>query len=225
MLVKNLMPGTLVNRREELPDGTLFGTPGAPMTRIALTGGIATGKSYVVGRLRAAGVPVVDADALAREVVAPGTPGLRAIVGRFGQELLTPEGALDRARLGEIVFRDPVARRDLEAITHPAIRERIAGFFAAQPSDIPFAVADIPLLYETGGEARFDRVVVVACEPETQIMRVMARDGLSRQDAERRMAAQIPIADKVARADYVIRTDGTHAETDEQVAALLEKLA
>jgi dephospho-CoA kinase len=194
------------------------------MLRIALTGGIATGKSYVAEHMRRAGVPLIDADLLAREVVAPGTPALDAIVTRFGTSVLTPDGSLDRARLGDIVFRDAEARRELEAMTHPAIAERIAQFFASQPPEVRFAVADIPLLYETGGQARFDRVIVVACAPDTQIRRVMTRDRLHREDAERRLAAQMPIADKAARADFVIRTDGTHAETDRQVDELLEKL-
>jgi dephospho-CoA kinase len=194
------------------------------MLRIALTGGIATGKSYVASRLRQAGVAVIDADALAREVVAPGSPGLAAIVTRFGPDILTPDGGLDRPRLGAMVFRDTAARHDLEAITHPAIRAAIERFFALQPADARFAVADVPLLYETGANARFDRVVVVACDPATQVARVMARDALSREDAERRLAAQLPIAEKVARADYVIRTDGAHEETDRQVDRLLEKL-
>ena len=194
------------------------------MLKIALTGGIATGKSHVAGRLREAGVPVVDADQLSREVVEPGTPGLAAIVARFGSDILASTGSLDRARLGQIVFRDAAARRDLEAIVHPAVRQRVDNFFTGLPEATPLAVADIPLLFETGGERRFDKVIVVACSPDTQIARVMARNGLSRADAERRVASQLPIENKVRRADYVIKTDGTHAETDAQVAALLDEL-
>jgi dephospho-CoA kinase len=194
------------------------------MDRIALTGGIATGKSHVANRLRDAGVPVVDADQLAREAVAPGTRGLAAVVARFGDDILTPHSSLDRARLGEIVFRDANARRDLEAIIHPAVGKGIDEFFARLPSNTPFAVADIPLLFETGGEHRFDKVIVVACARETQIERVMARDGLSREEAERRVASQWPIAEKVKKADYVIRTDGTHEQTNAQVTALLTQL-
>jgi dephospho-CoA kinase len=194
------------------------------LLRIALTGGIATGKTYVASRLREAGVPVIDADVLAREVVAPGTPGLDAVIQRFGGAILTSEGTLNRARLGEIVFRDESARKDLEAIVHPAVRRRIEKFFEQLPENTPFAVADIPLLYETGRAKDFDRVIVVAASPETQIARVMARDGLSRETAERRLAAQLPIASKVDKADFVIRTDGTYAETADQVAALLKKL-
>lgn len=195
------------------------------MRRVALTGGIATGKSYVTARLRAAGVPVVDADVLAREAVAPGTPGLAAIVARFGPAVVTPDGTLDRAALGERVFADASARRDLEAIVHPAVRAAIDDFFAKLPPATPLAVADIPLLYETGRAGEFDAVVVVACRPATQVARVMARDGLSRAQAEARVAAQWPIADKVARADHVIETDGSFAETDRQVEALLAHIS
>ena len=194
------------------------------MRRVALTGGIATGKSYVALRLLRAGVPVVDADVAARHVVAPGSPGLAAVVDRFGGDVLTADGLLDRAKLGALVFADPRARRDLEAIIHPLVRAQLEQFFDRLPPDTPFAVADIPLLYETGRQADFEVVVVVAATPDTQIARVMARDGLSREDAERRLAAQWPIEKKVALADEVIRTDGTFDETDAQVDALLARL-
>jgi dephospho-CoA kinase len=194
------------------------------MRRIALTGGIATGKSYVLSRLRAAGVPVVDADVLARAAVRPGSAGLAAVIDRFGRELVMPDGTLDRARLAAIVFQDNAARRDLEAIVHPFVRHEIDEFFRALPADVPFAVADIPLLYETGRQRQFEKVIVVACARETQLQRVMARGGQTRADAERRIAAQLPIDAKVTLADYVIRTDGTHEETDAQVARLIDEL-
>ena len=194
------------------------------MLRIALTGGIATGKSHVTSRMREAGVSVIDADVIAREVVKPGKPGLASIVARFGTSILTPEGELDRLGLGKIVFRDPAARRDLEAIVHPPVSKAIDDFFAHLPRETPFAVADIPLLFETGRQVRFDRVIVVACTREHQLERVMARDGLTLDEAERRVASQWPIEAKVKRADYVIHTDGTHVETDEQVTAVLDRL-
>jgi dephospho-CoA kinase len=194
------------------------------MLRVGLTGGIGTGKSYVLRRLRAAGVPAVDADILAREAVAPGSAGLAAVVERFGADVLTADGTLDRARLGALVFRDDAARRDLEQIVHPIVRRGIAAFFESLAKDTALAVADIPLLYETHRERQFDKVVVVACAPATQVSRVMARDGLSQEEAERRVAAQLPIGEKARRADYVIRTDGTHAETDAQIARLLDSL-
>lgn len=194
------------------------------MRRVALTGGIATGKSYVATRLARAGIPLVDADVAARNAVAPGSVGLAAVVERFGPGMLSADGTLNRGRLGAIVFGDDQARRDLEAIVHPAVRRAIEAFFLALPPDTRVAVADIPLLFETGRQAAFDCIVVVACAPETQVARVMARDGLSRADAERRVAAQWPIAKKAQLADEVISTDGTFADTDAQVDALLTRL-
>ena len=187
------------------------------MTRAALTGGIATGKSYCLARFSALGVPVIDADVLAREAVAPGSAGLRAVVERFGAHLVQPDGTLDRPALGAIVFSDGAARTALEAIIHPEVRRRIREWFAQVPRGIPVAIADIPLLFETGQEHDFDRVIVAACEPGEQLRRVMARDGLSAEEARKRLAAQWPIEEKVARADFVVRTDGTHEETDAQI--------
>lgn len=180
--------------------------------RVALTGGIATGKSVVARCLGDAGLPVIDADQVARDVVAPDTPGLVAVTGRFGAGILTAAGALDRAALGRLVFSDAAARRDLEAILHPRIRGVIDGFFAALPIGAP-GVAEIPLAYETGWGARFDVVVVVACHPEVQRARLRARDGLSEAEARQRLAAQWPIDDKVRLADAVVRTDGDLAAT------------
>lgn len=194
------------------------------MRRVALTGGIATGKTYVSTKLREAGIPVVDADVLAREVVAPGTAGLVAVRRRFGPDAVRADGTLDRVRIGHLVFRDRRARLDLEAIVHPAVQKAIEGFFAALPKRTPCAVADIPLLFETGRAGAFDAVVVAACPREMQIARVMARDHLSREDAERRLAAQWPIDDKVKKATHVIRTEGSFADTDTQIAALIKTL-
>jgi dephospho-CoA kinase len=193
--------------------------------RIALTGGIATGKSYVRTRFEALGVPTIDADALAREAVARGTPGLAAVAARFGPDVLDASGALDRPKLGAIVFRDAQARRDLEQIVHPFVRRAIDDWFASLDPSTPFAVADIPLLYETGRHRDFARVVVAACEPETQLRRLMARDNLRQDDAERRIAAQLPIAEKAQRADYVVRTDGTFDETNRQVRDIVTALS
>ena len=192
--------------------------------RIALTGGIATGKSYVANKIREAGVPMVDADALAREVVAPGTPGLAAVRKRFGPDSVRRDGTMDRVRIAQIVFKDKRARLDLEAIIHPAVQRAIDEFFATLPKRTPFAVADIPLLYETGRENQFNAVVVVACPRDMQLQRVMERNKLSKEDAERRLNAQLPIDKKVEKATYVIRTDGTFEETDRQVADLIKKL-
>lgn len=193
--------------------------------RIALTGGIATGKSYVATKIRDAGVPIVDADVLSREVVAPGTAGLAAVRKRFGPDSVRRDGTMDRVRIAQIVFKDKRARLDLEAIIHPAVQKAIDEFFATLPKRTPFAVADIPLLYETGRENQFNAVVVVACPRDTQLQRLMERNKLSKEDAERRLNAQLPIDKKVEKATYVIRTDGTFEDTDKQVAELIKKLA
>lgn len=194
--------------------------------RVALTGGIATGKSYVTQRLYEADIPTIDADRLAREAVAPGTPGLRAVVARFGRSVLSDGGALDRAALGALVFGDAEARRDLEAIVHPDVYRRIAQWQTqlARHGHRGPVVADIPLLFETGHGGDFDGVVVVACDPTRQLARLVARDGLTPQQAQQRMDAQWPMADKIAAADYVVRTDGTLADTDAQVAQLVRQL-
>lgn len=194
--------------------------------RIALTGGIATGKSHVRAQFEALGVPTIDADILARQAVEPGTPGRVAVIERFGDSVLDSSGILDRRRLGAIVFADPQARRDLELIIHPFVRKEIDDWFASlEAAGAPFGVADIPLLYETGRESDFDAVVVAACDPETQLVRLMARDHLNPTEARLRIAAQLPIADKVRRADYVVRTDGTLEETAARVQQVQRAMA
>jgi dephospho-CoA kinase len=196
------------------------------MKRVALTGGIATGKSHVRAQLQQLGVPTIDADKLAREVVAAGTPGFDAVLTRFGRDILDESGALDRRKLGSIVFADPVARRDLEQIIHPAVRGAIDAWFASLGDKAPgFAIADIPLLYETGRHREFDAVIVTACAPETQIARVVARDGITEAEARARVAAQLPIEEKASRADYVIRTDDAFEETNRQVREVFSRLA
>lgn len=199
--------------------------PKARVRRIALTGGIATGKSYVRGRFEALGIPTIDSDVLAREAVAPGTPGLAAVVTRFGRDVLDEHGALDRQKLARIVFADPDARLALEAIVHPDVRRAADRWFdSLDPARHPFAIADIPLLYEVGRDRDFDAVVVAVCDPGTQLSRLMARDSLSESEAGQRLAAQLPIEEKVRRADYVIRTDGTFEETDRLVREVLAEL-
>jgi dephospho-CoA kinase len=192
--------------------------------RVALTGGIATGKSYVRARFEELGVPTIDSDTLAREAVAPGTSGLEAVIARFGAGVLDPVGALDRRKLGAIVFADPAERKALEAIIHPEVVRASNAWFAALDPSHPFAIADIPLLYEVGRDRAFDAVVVTACDPEEQVRRVMKRDRLPEAEARQRIAAQLPIEEKVARADYVIRTDGSFAETDKQVSEVARAL-
>lgn len=199
------------------------------MLRVALTGGIGTGKTSVLARWRARGVPAVEADHLAHDVIAPGTPGAAAVRDRFGPGVFTPDGAVDRARLGALVFADADARRDLEAIVHPAVRARIDRWMAeVAGAGSAVAVAEIPLLFETGREGEFDRVVVTVCEPDEQLRRVVAR-GSSEGDARRRIAAQLPLDVKALRAHYVIRTGGTLAETaaraDEVYACLVAEAA
>ncbi len=194
------------------------------MLQAALTGGIATGKSYCLGRFEALGIPTVDADRLARLAVAPGSPGLAAAVERFGPSVLREDGTLDRGALATIIFADRAARADLEAIVHPEVYRRIREWFARRPPATPVAVADIPLLFETGHQHDFDRVIVCACSAGEQLRRLVARDGLREPDARARLAAQWPIGEKEKRAGYVIRTDGTFAETDAQIRAVADAL-
>ncbi len=194
------------------------------MLRVALTGGIATGKSFSLARFAALGVPVVDADALAREIVAPGSPALASVRALFGARVLAADGSLDRAALGRIVFSDRAARADLEAIVHPAVYRRIGEWFFALPPGTPVAIADIPLLLETGHSPDFHRVIVCACDPAEQLRRLMARDRLSEPEARARLNAQWPIDEKVARADYVIRTDATMADTEAQIRTVYAQL-
>jgi dephospho-CoA kinase len=193
---------------------------------VGLTGGLATGKSTVSDILRGLGCVVLDADVLAREVVEPGQPALATIAREFGADILRPDGTLDRKRLGAIVFADPERRRRLEAITHPAIRDRYLARLAelqAQGFD-GVVVWDAPVIIESGGYTSVDRLVVVVTDDATQRARALARDG-DRADLERRIASQMPLADKAKLADYVIDNSGaraaTEARTREVHAALL----
>ena len=190
------------------------------MLRAALTGGIATGKSFCLERFAALGAAVIDADVLAREAVSPHSLGLAAVAERFGPGVIRPDGSLDRAALGHIVFKNPALRAHLEAIVHPEVYRRIGEWFANLPGGTRLAIADIPLLFETGHEHDFQRVIVVACRPEEQLRRVMDRDRLSEEQARARIAAQRPIDDKVKRADHVINTDGTLTDTEASVRSL-----
>jgi len=194
------------------------------MLRIALTGGIATGKSHVLDQFRKRGVPCLDADLLTHGVESAGTEATQAIAARFG-DVLAADGAVDRQKLAPLVFADPGARRDLEAIVHPAVYRAIAAGLRAFEllGGYPLAVVDVPLLYETGHAQDFDRVIVMACPPEVQIARLIER-GMSDAEARQRIAAQWPTEEKAARADFVIRTDGSVEETDEQVEAILTSL-
>ena len=186
--------------------------------RVALTGGIATGKSHVRARFEELGVPTIDSDVLAREAVQPGSAGHAAVIARFGPDILDASGMLDRRKLAGVVFSNVEARRDLEHIIHPVVRAATEAWFASvDASRHPFAIADIPLLYETGRDADFDAVIVVACHPGTQLRRVIERDKLTEAEARSRIAAQLPIEEKISRANHVIRTDGSFLDTDAQV--------
>ncbi len=201
-------------------------TEASRLFRVALTGGIATGKSYCLAKFAEAGTPTIDADVLARQAVAPGTAGFDAVRSRFGAAVVTAEGGLDRVALGRVVFADADARRALEAIVHPAVYAAIGRWFEAlaRSGQHRVAIADIPLLYETGHEADYDAVVVASCSADQQVARLMARPGFSRDDAERRIAAQWPVAEKARRADYVIDTSGSFEETDAQVRDVWARL-
>jgi dephospho-CoA kinase len=184
------------------------------MLKVAVTGGIGTGKSAVLARFADFGAPVVDADALVHEQLRAGAPAAAEVRSRFGEAVATAGGDIDRARLGALVFQDERARRDLEAILHPAVYRAIDAWMRAQEAGgARVGVAEIPLLFETGHEGDFDCVVVTACDGEEQVRRTMARAGMSEADARRRVAAQWPLAEKIRRADFVIRTDGTIEST------------
>lgn len=190
-----------------------------------LTGGIGSGKSTAAALLRERGVPVVDADELAREAVAPGSAGLALVLAELGPELLGPDGALDRKRLGALVFSDETARKRLNSITHPIVRRLSQERFAElgrQGAEL--AAYDVPLLFEVGLDAVLRPVVLVAASESTQVARILARDGLTEAEARARIAAQLPLAVKRQRADHVLENDGTRAELAAQLDALLPKL-
>jgi dephospho-CoA kinase len=190
---------------------------------VGLTGGVASGKSTVSSMLRELGAVVIDADRLAREVVAPGTEGLAEIVAAFGDGVLTPEGELDRPAMGAIVFDDEEARRRLEAIIHPRVRRRGAELEAAAGADT-VVVHDIPLLAETGQADAFDAVVVVDVPVETQVRRMVELRGMSREEAEARIAAQASREDRLAVATHVIDNTGTLEDLRERVGEVFESL-
>jgi len=189
-----------------------------------LTGGIGSGKSTVAQLMAARGVAVVDADALAREVVAPGGPAYRDVAAAW-PEAIAADGAVDRKRLGAIVFGDPAARARLEAIMHPRIATAAAERLAALASEgHRLALYEATLLVESGRWRDFDGLIVVTASTETQIARAMARDQLSRGEAEARLGAQLPTEEKVRVATHVIDNDGARAATEAQVEALLTTL-
>ncbi len=188
------------------------------MRIIGLTGGIASGKSMVARILEGLGGVIIDADQLAREVVAPGEPAYLAIVDEFGEEILNPDRTLDRRAIGRIVFADPAARRCLERITHPAIASLAEKKLAAlREAGVSVVFYMAPLLIEAGVTSRVDEVWVVYADQETQIARLMQRDGISRAEALQRLAAQMPMAEKCTYGKVVIDNRGTPEETERQV--------
>jgi dephospho-CoA kinase len=191
------------------------------MLKIALTGGIATGKSYILAQLRERGVPTIDADAIVHELFEPDTAVTQAVALEFGKAILREDGRVDRAVLASKVFSNDNARLRLEAIVHPVVYDRLRQWFAVRGR--PLGVASIPLLYETHREGDFDAVIVTACGADQQLTRLLAR-GLSEEDARLRMAAQMPADEKARKADYVIRTGGTMGETSAQLDEVVSAL-
>jgi dephospho-CoA kinase len=189
--------------------------------RIALTGGIASGKSTVAQLFAALGAKLIDMDQVAREVVAPGSPALAQIAARFGQQILLSDGSLDRAKLRDVVFADAAARADLEAITHPLIRARVAELGAKLAG--PYQLIAVPLLAETGTARDYDRVLVVDTDPQLQLQRLMARDRMGQSDALRIISAQAAREARLAIADDVIRNEGDINALATQVQALHQR--
>ena len=200
------------------------------MLKVGLTGGIATGKTYVADSLRKLGCEVSDADVVARIIVEPGQPAYEDIVQAFGPEILQPDGTIDRARLGAIIFANEQARLNLNAMTHPRIHEAQSRWLAEVAERNPNAIAiiDASLMIESGGYKKFDKIIVVYCSLEVQLERLMTRNNLSCEEAMKRIAAQMPASEKLKYADYSVETSGGFEATDQQVESLyieLEKQA
>jgi dephospho-CoA kinase len=196
------------------------------MLKVGLTGGIATGKSYVLGVLHELGCEVSDADTLAHQAIEPGKPAYQDIVHEFGRVVLNEDGTINRAALGGLVFADAAKRERLNAIVHPRVYEVQAEWLAEVATHNPQAIAvlDAALIIETGSYKRFDKVVVVWCEPQLQLERLMARNNLPREQAEARIAAQMPSAEKLKFADFAINTSVGFEDTRQQTEALYRQL-
>jgi dephospho-CoA kinase len=192
------------------------------MLSVGLTGSIAVGKSYVCRVFRDAGFPVLDADITAREVVAAGTEGLASVVSAFGPEVLLENGEMDRSKVASIVFSDPQKLQLLNSIIHPLVFEAQHKWLNAQEASSPngVAIVDAALMIESGGYKRFDKLIVVWCEPDIQLARVMARDGFDEETAKRRISSQMPQDEKKRFADYLIDTSKSFEETRKQVERL-----
>lgn len=191
---------------------------------IGLTGSVATGKSTVSNMIQHAGIPLVDADIAARKVVEPGTEGLKEIVAYFGEEILLADGTLDRAKLGEIIFKDKEKREKLNEITHPRVKEYMLEarerFFRAGEELVFF---DIPLLFESHLESLVDQIIVVWTTPETELKRLMERNNLTKEEALARINSQIGIDEKAKKADFVINNNESLEKTQKQVYTFIER--
>ena len=196
------------------------------MLKVGLTGSIAVGKSFLCNVFRELGCHVLDADKTAREVVEPGTAGHRNIIKQFGEGVLAADGSIDRKRLGAIVFADEQKRELLNSIVHPLVIESQDEWLRECEADDPrgIAIVDAALMIESGGYKRFDSLIVVWCEPAIQLGRLMLRDGLTREEAAKRIAAQMPQDEKKRFADHLIDTSNGFDETREQTIAVFEKL-
>jgi dephospho-CoA kinase len=196
------------------------------MLKVGLTGSIAVGKSFVLDVLGELGARTIDADAVAREVVEPGAAGLRAVVNEFGHEILRPDGSLNRAELGAIVFADQAKLQKLNSILHPFIIARQDEIMRHWEDETPDAIAivDAALMIESGGYKRLDKLIVVYCQPEIQLERLMKRDDISREEAERRINAQMPQEEKKRHADYLIDTSEGFDSARQQTTAVWQEL-
>ena len=196
------------------------------MLKVGLTGSIAVGKSFVLVIFRELGCHVLDADKTAREVVEPGTKGLAEIVENFGDDVLLPDGSLDRKKLGRIVFADEGKRQLLNSIVHPLVIEAQNEWIEQRERNDPdgVAIVDAALMIESGGYKRFDKLIVVWCRPEIQLERLMLRDGLSTEEASRRVAAQMPQEEKKSYADYLIDTSNGFEDTRDQTTEIFGRL-
>jgi dephospho-CoA kinase len=195
------------------------------MRVLGLTGGIGSGKSMVAQMFAQLGAALIDADKVAREVVEPGQPALQEIAATFGPDVLLPDGRLDRPKLAGIIFADPAERAKLDAITHPRIRARMDEEVKARRSEPGVLIVDIPLLFENDRAKSVERVIVVWVDPQTQLLRLRQRDGLSAEAARQRVAAQMPLDAKRARADHVIDNSGNRENTRRQVEAIYQLYA
>ncbi len=192
---------------------------------IGLTGGIATGKSTVSRYFQDEGVPVIDADELARKIVAPGQPALKEIVDTFGDQVLRDDGTLDRSRLGDKIFRNEAARKSLEAVTHPRIAQAMVDEARKKfEAGHDWVLYDAALLVETGTHQWLDALIVVDCSARTQRRRLQQRDELNREQAQQRIESQMPLSEKRQAADFIIDNDGSRDETRAQVQQLKQRI-